>query len=132
MKKSSFLSVICLCAGIIGALLACAAMFVFLHWPGGASMLLVSLLALLCLNCFAIPGLKRGALHELAQNGDSNARHLRNILAAMLIAICVICIGGIFKLMCWPGASMILLVGFAALAILLLLAGIFACRLYKE
>lgn len=91
-------------AGLITGIL-----FKTLHWPGANMLLLLS--GMLTIGTFAI------AFAQQRTTWHVQVRFPRLLLAALIAVVS----GGLFKIMHWPGANMLLLIGLSGCAIWFLL-----------
>ncbi len=133
MKKDSFSSFLALSTGLVLSFLAMMALFNIFHWPGGRLYLLIATCLVACLSCcYIVYVYMFGILKPLCEEGNSDAKHLRNIEIAALILLIIIAIGSFMKLMHWPGAGPILLNALLAFMILAIIAAFIGSNLFSR
>ena len=133
MKKDSFRYFLALSTGLVLAFLTMTAMFNIFHWPGGRLYLLIATCLVACLSCcYIVYVYLYGILKPLCEEGNSNAKHLRNIEIAALILLIIIVICIFMKLMHWSGAGPILLNALLAFMILAIIAAFVGSNLFSR
>lgn len=121
MKTHSIPSILIQASGLSVGIIIIGALFKFLHFPYGTIILLVGLLlaAITCL-CW-LPQLKKSPLYTKVEqlrdtpDGLTVSLFYSAILVA-LVSVAVLCVGIIFRMMHYPGASMIIMCSALALA----------------
>ena len=122
-----------LCGGILAAFLTCAAMFTYLHWPYGLTLLLCVFLMIAVFNIFAIIGLnKHEGLNALVAKGVSGAKGFRSAGVVALVAVIILCIAGVFRIMHWPGAGWLVMLGSVILMLMSIVLGYCASLMYQS
>ena len=123
MKKNSFRSFLALSTGLVISFLALTAMFNIFHWPGGRLYLLIATGLVACLSCcYIVYVCMFGILKSLCEEGNIDAKHLRNIEIAALILLIIIAIGIFMKGMHWHAVGPILIIALMAFIILSIIA----------
>ena len=88
--------------GLVGTLLTAGFIFKFMHWPGAAAILIVSLM-----------GMSSALVEYAFRNRNSNLL-IRDVVCPLLGVVYVL--GVLFKVMHWPGAGIMLIVSIIGLS----------------
>ena len=132
-NKQGYNALLSIAGGVVAALLIVAVWFKYLHWPGGNMLLFYSMCFIICFCCLAIAGVaKHSHLAELAAQGIASAKCMRCLWITILAVAIILCIGILFKIMHWPGASFIILIASCILAILAIVAGSCGSKMLKQ
>ncbi len=133
MKKSNFGAYLCLCGGILAALLTSASMFRALHWPGGSWLMIIAACLTIVFACLAACWLgKSDSFAAIIAAKGNCAKNLRNTLIATSIVVICLSVGIIFRVNHWPYGGAIVAYSSIVLAILFFLTGIFAYQVTKK
>ncbi len=118
-------------AGLLMAVILTACMFENLHWPGGDLLLAIIAPTLLLTQsiCLSAYVLQFGALKKY---DNPSANQLRIIEAVAIFALALLGIAYLFRFMHWPGGAWLMIISSVTLAILSLVGGCIAAKMFKE
>lgn len=119
-----YLSLLCVSGGMALAIVFVVGGFQYVHLTNADELIMLGLAVLAYMLGALIPYVLRfSRLAAMAKEGNREAKLLRLELLVMMLAAIVLCLGVMFKLMHWPGATGMIFCSSLIIAIVALAAG---------